>query len=294
MDNNTESNNNEQPKELSTIEMIEKVKATEEFKTLVTNEAKNYIGSELKTVYTNFDSVVKDTLGVDKPDDVKSTEWIRQNLSKIGEYEKELNALKAKGEGNEAQEKLWNDKFSKLKKALELKESEVKAVIQKAFSQNVNSQIDTFLVGKNFNPTYSDDIVKTLVEATKGKIVNNTKQLENGKIAVWNPEEGNYYTDTLGEPLTPSQVAEKLFAPMFHTNKTGGATPTDQKKAAIQGDVLPLEKTDFATKEQAFAHFNEVWKKTKAKEGKLAHGTEFNKILKATLEHYNLNKLPLD
>ena len=35
MDNNTESNNNEQPKELSTIEMIEKVKGTEEFKTFV-------------------------------------------------------------------------------------------------------------------------------------------------------------------------------------------------------------------------------------------------------------------
>jgi hypothetical protein len=285
----SESNNVEQAKELSTIEMIEKVKGTDEFKTLVTNEAKSYIGSELKTVYNSFDGVIKDTLGVDKPDDVKSTEWIRQNLSKVVEYEKEINALKAKGDGNKEQEKLWNDKFSKLKKALEEKESQFQQVVQQSFQQNINNEIDTFLIGKTFPATYSDQIVKTLVDATKGKIVSNTKQLENGKIAVWNADEGKYYTDTLGEPLTPKQVAEKLFSPMFESKKTGGATPTDTKTATIEGDVIAVNMNGIKTKQDFYQEFNKII----APKGLASHSEEYLKIQRATMAHYNINSLPL-
>ena len=82
-------------KELTTIEMIEKVKDSEEFKTLVNNHSKQYIGGELKTVYTAFDEAIKDSLGLEKPDNVKSTDWVKQNLSKLTEAQKEIEALKA-------------------------------------------------------------------------------------------------------------------------------------------------------------------------------------------------------
>ena len=285
---NTESNNNE-AKEPTTIELIEKVKGTEEFQTLVKNEAKSYIGSELKTVYNTFDSVVKDTLGMDKPEDVKSTEWIKQNLSKLTEAQKELEALKSKSDGNEAQEKLWNDKVSKLKKALEEKEKEVLQVAQKGFEQNVSNQIDTFLVGKNFNSTFSDAIIKTLVKANKDLIVTNTKNLDNGKVAVWNPEKGEYYTDTLGEPLSPTQVAELLFTPMFQTQKTGGNTPADTNNTGkIEGEVLSIDMS----KVKSRSDFYTMFAKLIAPKGLASHSDDYLKIQRATMAHYKISELP--
>ncbi len=287
----TENNQNEEVKELTTIELIEKVKGTEEFKTLVKNEAKNYIGSELKTVYDTFDGVVKDALGADKPDDVKSTEWIKQNLSKLTEAQKEIEALKAKGDGNKEQEKLWQDKFNKLNKALAAKEQEIKQAVQKGFEQNVNNQIDTFLVGKNFNPTFSEEIISTLVQANKAKIVSNTKNLDNGKIAVWNPEKGEYYTDTLGEPLSPTQVAELLFTPMFHTNKKGGGVDADTQNQAgkVEGEILTVDMNKIKSKQDFYQQFATLI----APKGLASHEDQYLKIQRATMEHYNINKLPL-
>ena len=88
----------EEANELTVIQQIEAVKDTEEFKTLVKNEASKHIGSELKTVYTNLDNVVKDVLGIEKPADVKTSEWLKSNLSKIREAQTELETLKGKGD----------------------------------------------------------------------------------------------------------------------------------------------------------------------------------------------------
>lgn len=280
---------NEEKQAPSVIEQIEAIKNTDEFKTLVKNEAKNYIGSELKTVYNTFDGVVKETLGLEKPEDVKTSEWIKQNLSKLTEVQKELEAAKAKGEGNKEQEKLWNDKFNKLKSALDAKENEVKQIAQKGFEQSVSNQLDTFLVGKTFNPTYSEVVVNTLVEATKSKIVSNTRKLDNGKVAVWNPEKEQYYTDTLGEPLSPAQVAEQMFNPMFHTNKKGGNTPTDTQAAPTEGDVIAVNMNEIKSKKD----FYNAFKKIMAPKGLTSLDNEYQKIQRATMAHYKIEGLPL-
>lgn len=282
---------NEEKQEPSVIEQIEAIKNTDEFKTLVKNEAKNYIGSELKTVYNTFDGVVKETLGLEKPEDVKTSEWIKQNLSKLTEVQKELEAAKAKGEGNKEQEKLWSDKVNKLKSALDAKENEMKQIAQKGFEQNVSNQLDTFLVGKTFNPTYSEVVVKTLVEATRSKIVSNTRKLDNGKVAVWNPEKEQYYTDTLGEPLSPAQVAEQMFTPMFHTNKKGGAAKGDTVdiNATAEGEVVAIDSSRIKT----ISQFYDEMKPILAKKGLTANSKKALEITRATMAHYKINDLPL-
>jgi hypothetical protein len=271
------------------IEQIEAIKNTEEFKTLVNNHAKQYIGGELKTVYSAFDSVVKDTLGLDKPADIKSTDWLKQNLSKVTDIQKELTALKGKGTDNEAQNKLWSDKFNKLKGELSAKEQQIKDISQKGFENNVSSQLDNFLVGKPFKPTYSNEDVQLLVNAKKAKIISNTKMLENGKTAVYNPSEDKYYLDTLGEPLTPVQVAELEFNAMFHTKTPGGQTPTGETKAVIEGDVIAIDMGEVKTKKQFFDQFQIKL----APKGLASHSKEFLQIQRATMEHYKINDLPL-
>lgn len=280
---------NEEKKAPSVIEQIEAIKDTEEFKTLVTNNAKQYIGGELKTVYGAFDSVVKDTLGLEKPADVKSTDWIKQNLSKLTEAQKELQVLKGKGTDNEAQTKLWNDKLNKLKGEIADRDKKLNSLTQKGFENNIGNQLDYFLVDKTFKATYSKEDIKLLVDAKKAKIVSNTRTLDNGKVAVYNPSEDTYYLDTLGEPLTPVQVAELEFTAMFHVKTPGGDPPKGEIKATAEGDVIAIDMNNIKTKEQFYNEF----KKLIAPKGLVSHEENYLKIQRATMEHYKINSLPL-
>jgi len=280
---------NEEKQELTALEMIQKLEGTEEFNTLIKNKSKEYIGAELKTVYGSFDSVIKETLGLEKPDNVKSTEWAKQNLSKLAEAKRELKALQEKGDGGKEIEKLYEDKVSKLNQLLQEKDEQLKKVSQKSFESVVSNQVDNYLVGKTFNPTYSESVVNTLVKANKAEIVNNTKTLDNGKVAVWNAEKGQYYTDTLGEPLSPSQVAEKLFAPMFQTSKQGGNAPSEESKAVIQGDVIAINMNEIKSK----AAFYQAFKNIMAPKGLTSLDEKYQIIQRATMEHYKITELPL-
>lgn len=278
-------------KVLTTIEMIEKVKDTDEFKTLVSNQSKQYIGGELKTVWSSFDQSVKDNLGLDKPEDEKSLSWVNKHLSRIPDLEKELETLKSKGEdGNKEQNKLWSDKFEKLKTQLTTKEKELVDITQKGFNENISNQLDTFLVGKTFKPSYSEDDLATLIEAKKAKIISNTKTLENGKVAVFNVGENKYYTDTLGEPLTPIQVAKLEFEKMFHVKTAGGDTPpNDDNKASIEGEVLTMDMNIIKSR----GDFYNLFKKLIAPKGLASHDEKYLTIQRATMEHYKINALPL-
>lgn len=279
---------NQEEKGITTIEMIEKVKDTEQFKTLVLNNSKQYIGGELKNVYTAFDEVVKTTLGVEKPDDVKSTQWVKENLSKLKEAKDELDSLKKKGDGSKEQEKLWQNKFDKLQEKLESKDKEILNITKKGFENNINNQLDTFLVDKNFKPSYSQDDISTLLPAKKSMITDNTRKLENGKVAVWNPVKEQFYTDTLGEPLTPVQVAALIFAPMFHEKTPGGNSQEGKNKAIIKGDIIALDMSKIKNREEFYNEFNRLI----AQKGLSSHQEEHKKILKATMEHYEISKLP--
>ena len=284
---------NNESKELSNLQMIEKLKGSEELNTLIKNSNESYwkenIGGELKTVYSNIDNGIKDVLGLDKPDDIKTSDWVKQNLSKLGDLKKELDALKSKGDTSEAQTKLWNDKFSKLKGELETTKTALEAEKTNSFNNNINNRLDNFLVGKTFKPSYSEDDVNTLVSAKKAKIVANTKTLDNGKLAVINPEDGKYYMNTLGEPLTPTQVAELEFATMFHTAKKGGATPTNQTPANIEGDVLAVDMNKIKSKSDFYKLFASII----APKGLASHSKEYLKIQRATMAHYNINEWPM-
>lgn len=284
---------NNESKELSNLQMIEKLKGSDELNTLLKNSNESYwkenIGGELKTVYSNIDNGIKDVLGLDKPDDIKTSDWVKQNLSKLGDLKKELDALKSKGDTSEAQTKLWNDKFSKLKGELETTKTALEAEKTNSFNNNINNHLDNFLVGKTFKPSYSEDDVNTLVSAKKAKIVANTKTLDNGKLAVINPEDGKYYMNTLGEPLTPTQVAELEFATMFHTAKKGGATPTNQTPANIEGDVLVVDMNKIKSKSDFYKLFASII----APKGLASHDEEYLKIQRATMAHYNINELPM-
>jgi len=291
MSDNIESNNNE-PKQLTNLEMIEKLQGSEELNTLIKNKNEEYwksnIGGELKNIYTTIDSSITNHLGTEKPDNVKTSDWVDQQIKAFSETKKELDALKnSKGQENEAQTKLWNDKFNKLKGELETAKTALENEKLNGFKNNINNQIDTFLSDKKFKATYSEFDIRDLKESKKRRILENTKKLENGKTAVINPVTGEYYLDALGEPLTVAQVAAKEFESMFEVTKQGGNTPTDTTITSTEGDVLAIDMSQVKTK----GDFYNLFAQKMAPKGLASHDKKYLEIQRATIAHYKINDL---
>jgi len=291
MSDNTESNNNE-PKQLTNLEMIEKLQGSEELNTLINNSNKKYwnenIGADVKERYLGIDNAIETNLGLKKPEDVFTTEYYAGFIKELANTKKELDALKnSKGQENEAQTKLWNDKFNKLKGELETAKTALENEKLNGFKNNINNQIDTFLSDKKFKATYSEFDIRDLKESKKRRILENTKKLENGKTAVINPVTGEYYLDALGEPLTVAQVAAKEFESMFEVTKQGGNTPTDTTITSTEGDVLAIDMSQVKTK----GDFYNLFAQKMAPKGLASHDKKYLEIQRATIAHYKINDL---
>jgi hypothetical protein len=289
-----ETDNKPEEKEVNVIQTIESIKDTPEFQTLLTNHAqkhwKDNIGSEVKNIYSSVDTVFKDVLGIEKPSDKKSTELLRDYLSEYKELKSKVDILESnKDNVSEEQEKLWNSKFHKLQKTIEEKEAQLIQVTQKGFENNINNKIDSFLVSKTFNPVFSENDLTDLVNTRKMRIIKNTKQLDNGKIAILNPNTNEFYTNALGEPLSIQEVADMEFKSLYQVKKQGGNAPKENIASIQKGDVLAVNMDKVKTREDFYKEFKTII----APKGLASHETKYLEIQRATMEHYGINKLPL-
>jgi hypothetical protein len=285
-----ESNENKE-QEFNVMDAIEKVKDSQEFKTLIDNQNKAYwesnIGNEVKNIYSSLDSAVKEVLGVDKPNDIKTSDWVKQNLSQLAETKKELEALKNKNDSNSELEKLHKQKLDKLNGLLKEKEQQILSITQKGFESNINNNIDTLLVSKTFDAVYSESVLKDLVQLNKMRIVKNAKETEKGTI--YYDENGNAYLDALANPMSLDKVVDTVFGSLYQTKKQGGNTPQDTNNAAAKGDAVAIDMTSIKSKQDFFNEFQKVI----APKGLASHEKEYLKIQRATMEYYGINKLPL-
>jgi hypothetical protein len=284
-------NDNKPEEQFNAIEAIEKLKDSQEFKTLIDNQNKAYwesnIGNEVKNIYSNLDSAVKEVLGVDKPNDLKTSDWVKQNLSQLAETKKELEALKSKNDSNSELEKLHKQKVDKLNSLLKEKEQKILSITQKGFENNISNNIDTLLVGKTFNAVYSENVLKDLVNLNKARIVKNAKETEKGTI--YYDENGNAYLDALANPMTLDKVVDAVFSSLYQVKKQGGNANTDNTAAVTKGDVIAVDMDKIKSKEDFFKEF----KQKIAPKGLASHEQKYLEIQRATMEHYGINKLPL-
>lgn len=277
----------------STIEIIESIKETEEFKTLLENHAKSNweskIGGEVKSIYSNIDSKAKEALGADKPDNVKTSDWVYNNLVKGQEALKQLEVLKSKGDTNAEQEKLWQAKYKKLSDDLKAKESTISSLTEKGFQNNISNKLDNYLALKTFNAVYAESELKDIVDVRKSRIINSAKKLDNGKTVYYEPGTDKPYLDTLGEPMTLNAVASIHFQSLFEAKTPGGSADDKTTTAVNKGDVIAMNMGDIKTKQDFFKEFQ----KNIAPKGLASHEENYLKIQRATMEHYKINSLPL-
>jgi len=276
------------------LEQIEAIKGTEEFKTLITNSNKAYfqeheksLASEAtKNAYGAVDSVLSELLGITKNPDEKTTEALKRGVQQLKEK------IDKGGQSSEELE-LMKQQIASLSSTINEKDAAIQDLQSKRVSDRVSTDISNSLAGKTFSSAYSDEDLSLLVSTRKKALIGNSKVIktEDGSsktIYYKDSEKTKPYLNTLGEPLTTSEVVDAVFGGMYKKAKKGGNADNKDIPATGTGEVLALDMTKISTR----ADFYKAFEKAIAAKGIASNETEkINKLKSATFKHYKISEL---
>ena len=277
------------------LEQIEALQDTQEFKTLLENSNRNHwssnIGGEIKKVYEPFDNAIKEVLGIDKPNDVKTTEFVKQQLLELKQLREKAATPPKKEEPSEKDKEatsLLTAQIEQYKKDLADKDNKMIAIAQEAEKQYINSTLELPIAQLKIDARYSESDLTYLVPARKEQIIKNSTKQTDGKVIYYKDEaKTEPYLNSSYAPMTAKEVVNVVFADMLQVNKQGGNTPPTIDKAT-EGNVATIDMSKVKTKADFYAQLNV----SSAVKGLATHEKEFILIQKATEKHYNANLLP--
>ena len=282
----------EEQKVVQTVsEIIQTIKDTPDFKTLLENTQKEYwaknIGEEVKNIYSSVDKTLEEVLGVKKDDTTKTTEFLRKHLLELKEKSKDVPDLEKFKKENE---KLYQSQLEELQKTAKKYPDENQALKNDLVNRTVLHGLDSALAGKEYNPALGKDELDELLDVRKAKLLKNATILENGTVVFYrDAEKSKPFIDTLGNPMKAHQVVDEVFGSLFKSKKQGGNAPQQGTSTAIQGDTVVVDMSDVKTKAQFYEKFNKIMQP----KGLAAHEESFLKIQRATELQYNVKDLPL-
>lgn len=279
--------------ELSNIEMLEKLQGTEELNKLLNNHASNYfeqnIGKKQREAYDNVDNAFKEVLGMDKPSDKKTAEWAKEIATKYKELEANKGSNTKLEEAIAEQKRLNKAKIDKLSNDLNEANKMIDNLKLQGAQQISKSELSSYLANKTFNATYGDTELSEILGLRMDRTVRQSKQHEGKTIYYKDAEMTQPYLNAVGDPMSAKEVADIVFGSLYQTSKKGGGTQdTTTNQKATEGEVVTLDVSSIKTREQAY---NEIHKILAQRDIKPSN-QKYLEITRATLKHYDLNKLP--
>ena len=287
-------NKEEQPKEKSTIEIIESLKETNEFQTLLKNSNEAYfnanIGEKVREAYTNIDNVFDEVLGVKKQQHQKTSEVTKNLLLELKTLRENKGNSKKTDEILAEHKKLSTAKSNKLMNELKEAQEQISRLQLGHKQQIIKNELSNILAQKTFNPALGETELKELLEIRTNRLVNNSKRHEGKTIYYKDAEKTQPYLNTLGDPMTAAEVSNVVYSSLFLNKKAGGsAKPETQNNTTIEGNIVSLDMSKIKNFEQANQQFSEAM----ATKGIPSHDKKYIDLQRDTFNHYDILKLPL-
>jgi len=287
-------NNQEAPKEKSTIEIIESLKETNEFQTLLKNSNEAYfnanIGEKVREAYTNIDNVFDEVLGVKKQQHQKTSEIAKGLLLELKTLRENKGNSKKTDDILAEHKKLSTAKSNKLMSELKEAQEEISKLQLDNKQQIIKNELSNILAQKTFNPALGETELKELLEIRTNRLVNNSKRHEGKTIYYKDTEKSKPYLNTLGDPMTAAEVSNVVYSSLFLNKKAGGsAKPETQNNTTIEGNIVSLDMSKIKNFEQANQQFSDAM----ATKGIPSHDKKYIDLQRETFKHYDILKLPL-
>lgn len=294
-------------------EVLGHIATTEEGKELLNNYAKTQtdkaIGDKTSEIYNGIDKDVKDILGVDKPTDKKTYEFVKELVTEL----KDLRAKKGEGKGDEGKDgarvaeletqlkaikdQNWEGKYNSLVSETAVKiegfTTKIKELETGNTSSLVNVELATGLSTLKFNPNIPKEAIDAMTTVVKDKITKTAKVVD-GKV-VYYKEDGTPYLNELYKPITAEEIFKtELKTIISGTNVGGGGADTTEKGKIVtvgEGDnakkKVALDPSKFNTKLAFANHIEEVL----LENGVEKNSKEWHGIVQEARTEYGVDKM---
>lgn len=289
----------EENKELTIQQKIDAIKDTPEMAALLNNHGKRYLESqegELGKKYTGqawnkLDTTMFEKTGIKKPDGVKTSDYLSSIALENTSLKEKLKTFEDKTNVEDttipdAQKELHLAEVAALKELLTTAGDLNTKLLTEKTEQTELRKFSKARQGKNYNPAFSQDVLNELLSSRTKQIVSLSKEVE-GKTIYYKVDNSPYMNPN-GLPMSAKEVSDLVFKDLYFT-KTGGGDASDKPKVIdVKGDVLTIEN---ANNIKTFAEYNKVFAKLMQSKGRTKRDKEYNKLQKATQEHYFPNGL---
>lgn len=276
-------------------QVLDILKSTDVGKAYTETVAKNYfeqnIGQEHRKIYDFVDDAIKGA-GFEKPDGVKTSEWVKM----IAEQNKELNdkvktisanpdKINEEVEKLKAKHKKERDFFQNTAQAEIAKRDEEINTLKSAQTQlKKQTEIQNALKSLEFNKGLDESLINDIVNVKTQILIQNSK-VEDGAV-VWCSPDGTPIKDGILNASLET-ILKNEFSSVLHKSVAGGNAGTQPNgQNNFNGQQVVVDPSQFKTQEQFLNEFNKI-----AQAKGIAKGEQYDSLYWEAFDRYNVKQL---
>jgi hypothetical protein len=276
-------------------QVLDILKGTEVGKAYTETVAKNYfeqnIGSEHRKIYDFVDNALKSE-GLDKPEGVKTSEWVNMIAKQNKELSDKISTMSANPDKLAEQIDALTQKHKKEKQTFnkiaqeEIAKRDAEINNLKKIQTDVmkQSEIQKSVAKLEFNKGLDEKLINDIIQVKTQILIHNSK-IEDG-VVVWCNPDGTPIKDGILNASLDS-ILRSEFDSVLHKSVAGGNAGTQPTNTGtFNGQQVIVDTTRFKTQEEFLNEFNKV-----AQSKGIAKGEQYDSLYWDAFERYNVKEL---
>jgi hypothetical protein len=250
---------------------------------------------EHKKIYDFVDSAITSE-GIEKPDGMKTSEFVQLLAKKNKEMSEQLNSLTSdfqqpeelKKQLEELQSKFKTEKNEFMKTAqseIENRENQIKELLNEKNNFVKQTELQKVLSTLQFNKGLDETLINDIISMKTTNLIQNAK-IEDGSI-VWCKSDGTPYKDGILN-ADIKKILEIELNSVLHKSTAGGNAKGQvaQTSANFDGNQVFLDPSTFKTREQFLNEFDKV-----AKSQGITKGEKYDSLFWDAFKRYDIETL---
>ena len=275
--------------------VLDILKGTEVGKAYTETVAKNYfeqnIGQEHRKIYDFVDDAIKAN-GFDKPDGVKTSEWVNMIAKQNKELNDKVNNLNANPNKLAEQIDALTQKHRKEKESfnktaqaeIDSRDLQIKTLKEAQTTLSKKTDIQNAMSGLEFNKGLDESLLKDIVNVKTQILIQNSK-VEDGAV-VWYKTDGTPYKDGILNASLDTILKNELSSVLHKSTAGGNAGTQNPTSGTFNGQQVTVDTSQFKTQEQFLNEFNKI-----AKSKGIAKGEQYDSLYWEAFDRYDVKQL---
>jgi hypothetical protein len=275
--------------------VLDILKGTEVGKAYTETVARNYfeqnVGSEHRKIYDFVDNAIKEH-GFDKPEGVKTSEWVNTIARQNKELSDKIKTMSASPDKLAEQIETLTQKHRKEKESfkntaqseIDIRDKEINDLKEFTSTFQKQTDIQKGISNLEFNKGLDDNLIKEIINVKSQILIHNSK-IEDG-VVVWCKPDGTPIKEGILNASLET-ILKREFDSVLHKTVGGGNAGTQTTQTGnFNGQQVIVDASQFKTQEQFLSEFNKV-----ATSKGIAKGEQYDSLYWDAFERYDVKQL---